>query len=210
VDVNLTYEAWKLGLDLEVKIRQEMLGEFQVWGNQVALLAQIVQAAGNGDHLDIGTMWGGSAILAALVKKIMGLGGKVHTIDLLERSFYEQHKWYLTSEDKTIYPTLDQLIRNFGLFDVSDRIAFYQMRSADWEFEEQEPVSAFIDGAHDFDSVLADWQICKEHCDLIMFHDYTDGSSWGGIKKVVDQHALKDPDFGVLVDAYNCIAFLRR
>lgn len=147
--------------------------------------------------------------MAAMVKNRMGLGGMVHTVDPLDRLYFQQHKWYSTDKDKR-YPTLDQLLWNFGAFNVADNIVFYQMRSASFPFEDHKLCSAFIDGAHDFDSALADWQNCKKHCDLIMFHDYTDGSSWEDIKKVVDQYALKDPDFEALAHVDTCIAFVRK
>lgn len=209
MDIKLTYEAWKLGLGLETRIRGEMIGELQIWGHQLALLAQIVEVAGNGDHLDIGTMWGGSAILAALVKKGFGLGGTIHTIDPLDRDFFKQHKWYLTG-DEFITPTMDQVLENFKIFGVEDRIIFYQNQSADWPFSEIKPISAFIDGAHDFNIVLNDWQNCKEYCDYILFHDYTEDSSWKGVRQVVDNHAKTDPDFVLLMRADTCIAFVRK
>lgn len=209
MDIKLTYEAWKLGFDLSANIRRKMVGEFQMWHHQLALLAQVIQVAGDRDHIDIGTMWGGSAIFVALVKQKFGLGGKVHTIDPLDEQFFKQHKWYLTGDDYLV-PTVDQMLENLKIFGVEDHIIYYQMQSADWPFSEIRPTSAFIDGAHDFDSVLTDWQNCKSICNFVLFHDYTDDTSWKDIKRVVDNHAKTDPDFDLLMRADTCIAFVRK
>ena len=47
----------------------------------VGSLAQMVKNAGNGNHLEIGTAWGGSAIMAALVKRRFGLDGQIVAFD---------------------------------------------------------------------------------------------------------------------------------
>lgn len=211
MDVKLSDDARSLGLRLENEIKKKMVGEYQMWGDQVGLLAQVVECAGDGDHLDIGTMWGGSAILAALVKKEMGLGGMVYTIDPLDKCFFEENKWYLSSHKDPIIPTVEQALENFQMFAVEDRVVFKQGKASYWPFpSDWRPTSALIDGAHDFDSVLNDWSNCSKYCNLIMFHDYTNGLSWKGVSEVVNKHALKDRYFKVLINESGCIAFVRK
>lgn len=209
--MKLSHETWFLGLKLEGEIKKKMVGEYQMWDDQIGLLAQVVECAGDGDHLDIGTMWGGSAILAALVKDRMGLDGMVYTIDPLDQRFFDENKGYLSSHKDTTAPTVEQVLENFQTFGVEDRILFKQISSADLTFPAYWLArSAFIDGAHDFDSVLTDWSNCSKYCKIIMFHDYSDASHWKDIKKVVDQYALKNNEYEVLANVKHCIAFLRK
>ncbi|GAH26878.1 unnamed protein product, partial [marine sediment metagenome] len=102
-------------------------------------------------------------------------------------------------------------LENFKTFGVEDRILFKQAKSSDLPFQFRWlPVSALIDGAHDFESVLTDWSNCSKYCKIIMFHDYSDASHWKDIKKVVDQYALKNNEYEVLANVKHCIAFLRK
>jgi len=209
--MKLSHEAWFLGLKLEGEIKKKLVGEYQMWDNQLGLLAQVVECAGNGYHLDIGTMWGGSAILAALVKKRMGLGGLVYTVDPLDQQFFDDNKGYLSSHKDPVIPTVEQILENFKTFGVEDRIIFKQVKSSDLPYQFRRlPVSAFIDGAHDFDSVLIDWATCSKYCNFIMFHDYSEISAWKGVNEVVDRYVLKDDKFEVLGEAIHCIAFVRK
>src|SRR5574342_461649 len=54
-----------------------------MWEMDSVILAQTVINAGNGDHLEIGSLFGGSAILSALVKKNFSLQGNIYCIDHL-------------------------------------------------------------------------------------------------------------------------------
>ena len=57
------------GLDIHEQIRGRYAGQPYDWG----VLAQMLLWAGHGDHLEIGTLFGGSAILSALTKIKYGL-----------------------------------------------------------------------------------------------------------------------------------------
>ena len=60
-------------------INASIQGHICMTPEEAAVLAEVVNV--DGDHLEIGTMWGGTAIIAALVKKNNGFKGQVIVID---------------------------------------------------------------------------------------------------------------------------------
>ncbi len=137
-----------------------MSGYYVGTKTDAAILAQMIKNAGNGDHLDIGTAWGGSAIIAALTKKRYELNGTVFTVDPLE------------SEDVLVGTTVTpELIRwNLREFGIDDRVSFRQIPSQEFEGK---IVSAYIDGSHKGREAKKDLELVKGlGAKVVIAHDY--------------------------------------
>lgn len=143
---------WALGKHAE--INEKINGKSAMTPQDAAILAQAVRNAGDGDHLEIGSLFGGSAILAALTKKLYGLSGGIVCIDDLE----------MTGDNV--------ILKNAALFGVDDIITVYLVKSNPFPFQRRF-VSTLIDASHDYGWCLADWKNAKQYTDkYIIFHDY--------------------------------------
>ena len=151
-----------------------------------------VMAACDGDHIEIGTAHGGSAILCAYAKKMLKANGHIYTVDPLEG--YKGDRTPTPPE-----PTYDNVWANIELHNMQDRITLMQgyhpplppeARGVTFE-------SAFIDGGHDFHSVMADWKNLKDKVKgIILFHDVSN-PSFGA--DTVFELACRDKDWEFLV-----------
>lgn len=124
-------------------------------GISLIWLGSMVAAAGDGDHVDIGTLFGASAIEAALVKKRLGLKGKVYCIDP-----YEPRDNIATNLPDNMPKEGDPetLMRNAEKFGVE--LTLIQKRSYPWPDELKDAVfaTAYIDGDHLGDTPWNDFQ----------------------------------------------------
>jgi len=131
------------------------------------ILAQCVANAGDGDYLELGTLYGGSAILAALTKKEWRFGGEVYCIDNLQM---------LSRTRKLIEDNAKKLGVKIHL-KVSDTYPNFPYPNAKFS-------CVLIDAAHDFYSVWQDWNNAKKvSTKYVVFHDYD--SSHPDIMKAV-------------------------
>lgn len=145
--------------DIRRIIRGRPAGEPHDYG----LLAQMVHNAGDGDHVEIGTYYGASAILAAQTKLKYRLGGRVVCIDPLDG--------YYGNAAEEITPGV--LRANAQACGVSLRIV--RGVSTPWpaELENNRFVSAFIDGWHWGDVPLEDFRnLSKRVARFILFDNY--------------------------------------
>lgn len=131
--------------------------------NNVAIMAAYALEAGRGDHLEIGTLFGGSAIVVAMLKQQHLLDGKVYCVDPLNGYYY--HKTGRRIDDKSGLridrATLEYNICQFG---VEDRIEIIEKHSLPWpdELKGKEFVSAYIDGDHWGKAPAIDWDNVKD------------------------------------------------
>lgn len=138
-------------------INNEIQGRYAGAPYDWGVLAQSIVWAGHGDHLEIGTLFGGSAILAALVKKAYDISGNIICIDPLEGYYGEP-----IDPVSELPITIEVVLENITKFALDDRIKLVQAKSQPWPLSiEDEFVSAFIDGQHDYKSCLSDWLNCK-------------------------------------------------
>lgn len=120
-------------------------------GRSLPALGKIVQMAGPGDHIEIGTLFGASAIMAALVKEEFGHAGKVYCVDpFLPRQAgmkYQESDERIKNNKEA---TLEIVLENFEKFKVSDRMVVVPQPSYPWpeDLKDHEFVSGFIDGDH--------------------------------------------------------------
>jgi hypothetical protein len=118
-------------------------------GRSLPALGKVVSLAGPGDHIEIGTLFGASAIMAALVKQEMGHTGQIFCVD----PFLPRDVKYDKNDPKVLAnkeATLDDVLENFEKFKVSDRMVVVPQTSQPWpvDLENHEFVSGYIDGNH--------------------------------------------------------------
>lgn len=118
-------------------------------GTSLPYLASMAINAGPGDHCEVGTLFGASAITVAVAKKEWGFPGKVYCVDP-----YLPRKDTVQGSER-IPPGLldgnpDVLARNAVKFGVEDRIVLIHAPSQPWAppLMESRFVSAYIDGNH--------------------------------------------------------------
>ena len=150
-------------------------------------------------YLEIGTLWGGTAIIAALAG-----AKKVITIDSMDGI-----RW---SEPDPFYPdelvTKERILRNFYEFGVEDIIELIHAKSYPFPLKNVYPDITLIDGGHGKD-VLHDWESVKDITKkVILIHDYKD-PNLPIVTHVVDVLANEDPNWEHTGTA-DCTALLKR
>jgi len=132
---------------------KEIEGRSTLFPRDGGILAEAVAVARHGDHVEIGTFYGGSAILVALVKKRMHHHGKVYCIDPLEC------RPGLENDDETnSWATTKKVMANARSFGVEDRIVLVPKYSDPWPLPVDKTfASAYIDGDHWNGMPQKDW-----------------------------------------------------
>jgi len=144
------------------------------------LLAQCVFEAGHGDHLEVGTLYGASAILAALTKKEFGLSGDVYCVDPFVDEDIDPSIKALTDYRVSI----ERVLGNAKKMGVDLRVS--KMPFAEYEIKNRF-ASAYIDGDHTYEGVKLDWDKASPHVDkLVFFDDYND-PRFPGVQKFLDE-----------------------
>lgn len=139
-------------------------------------LLKYVEKAGDGHHVEIGTLFGGSAIAVALLKEALGYSGMVVCIDPLD-GYYSQYAPRADQIDtQSGYPvTKDTLVDNLQMFGVENKVVIIQKRSEDVILDGWEFVTAYIDGDHIGDAPYRDWKLVKDvTTKYIVFDNYDD------------------------------------
>jgi hypothetical protein len=123
---------------------------------------KFVEKAGGGNHLEIGVLFGGSAIAAALVKKHLGHSGMIFCVDPLN-GFYNKDgsKGSVDNQSgENVTPTT--LFKNIRKFGVEDQMMVMQAESVPCpKFTDIVFTTAYIDGEHRFGVPLKDWNCVK-------------------------------------------------
>lgn len=181
MDVN----TFALARDLTTRITNEMRGRIAVDFDNAPMMA--TYAAIPGDHLEIGTLHGGTAVLVALLKKTLGLPGKVVCIDPLN-GYYANRPFGEADDTITHVPvTPETMLYNARLFDVADRIEIIQKTSNPWPVQKGRRFSsAYIDGDHWDEYPLIDWTNCAACVDEYIVFDNVDH------KHLAVQHAVTE------------------
>ena len=140
--VNATYQR----VSKDVKMGMDLYDTYT--------LVQTIINSGNGNHLEIGSLFGGSAIIATLTKIYYGLDGNIYCID------------------DTKATGGDYITNNLRLWGVSDRVFLYIGKSNPFPMKERFS-SALIDAGHDYQSCITDWNNVKQVTDkYVIIHDY--------------------------------------
>ena len=123
--------------------------------NNVEVLLEYVAKAGGGNHLEIGTLFGGSAIAVALMKSFLLHPGIIVCIDPLEG--------YYSGKDISGIPVNPEtLFRNIDAFKVGNRILVMKSKSQSYFGLDISFSTAYIDGDHADGVPLKDWNRVKD------------------------------------------------
>jgi hypothetical protein len=151
----------------------------------------IKYASLEGDHVEIGCLWGGSAILAALAKRKAKSEGHIYTIDFMTGGYWVDGD----PGAKLKVPTMKAVLDNLKTFGVDESVTVLKTFSDPWPLEDVKPVTVLIDGGHSYEACLKDWENVKAvKPKFVLFHDYATGKH-PGVEKVVDEVVRKDEDW---------------
>ena len=162
-------KAYKYGAEIGVEISQKIMGR-AIFGtmHDAGVLAQMVANGIHGDHVEIGSLFGGTAILAAKVKKEFKLHGKVYCVDPLE---YRPDVMIDRGTNSIATSTL--LMENAHRFGVEDRIIHIAKHSYPWPLPDHQFTTGFVDGDHFGKTPAQDWESLSKHVTYsIALHDY--------------------------------------
>ena len=139
--------------------------------DNVHVLLDFVSRAGGGNHLEIGTLFGGSAIAVALLKLQLGQTGVIVCIDPLD-GYYKMDG---SGDDKSGIPvTPETLFRNIESFFVEDRILVMRAYSQLCSNLGIQFSTAYIDGDHKRGVPLSDWDLVKDMVSKYVIFDNCD------------------------------------
>ena len=184
------------------EVQASMKGRICYEQNNVAVMASYALEAGHGDHLEIGALFGGSAIVVALLKKRHFLDGKVYCVDPLD-GFYFARLGKRVDPDlpgklRVDRAALDYNIRQFG---VEDYIEVIEKPSIPWpdELKGKQFVSVYIDGDHWGNTPTTDWENVKDNVTRFVIFDDNDKKHPSVIKAC--ELAAEDPNWKTVWNA---------
>ena len=131
-----------------------------------------------GKHLEIGSAWGGTAIMSALTRP----KDEIWCIDpLTENGFYG-------GNDDDVRLNTHFFWGNMQNWGVADRVTLLDTFSYPWppEVLQQRFATAFIDGDHSYEGCLRDWELCKQVVTDLVIFDNVDGDN-EGVQRVFEQ-----------------------
>lgn len=183
-------EPYEFGMEKSKEITEKMIGRSIDEPHDSGILAQYVMNAKHGDHVEIGTFYGHSAILIACAKKEFGMHGKIYCVDPLQYNPAVKEDW------GTGGIATDQIImENAAKFGVEDYIKIVPHKSYPWpvELEGKTFATGYIDGDHWNGMPKRDWNTLKEVVTYsIAFDDYCLGKT-EVIQAAID--AFQDPNW---------------
>lgn len=153
--------------DLKIieKVMREMKGTTWNDGGTLETLLECVEAAGDGDYLEIGVLHGGSICAVALKKKALGHKGMCYGIDPFQG-------FKGATGIGGVPVTLEVAQDNVKRFRLSRRARLIKGKS--FPLPVKGPFSCvFIDGDHEGKMPLMDWMSVKDICTgYVDIHDY--------------------------------------
>lgn len=110
-------KAYEYGMEVGEKLKQDIKGRACGFAHDYGLVAQTVFYAGDGNYVETGTLFGASALVAALTKKKFGIEGKVYCVDPFD-GYYGTGR----NDMSGIIPTVEVLMENASKYKVKDYI----------------------------------------------------------------------------------------
>ena len=189
-------DGYSYGKEIAIRSTETISGGVGCLPEDAALLAEVAFRAGNSDHLELGTLFGSTAIVVAAIKKAFDYDGDVYCIDNFS---------YL---EGAIRVGPDVVKENAELFGVADRIKVlvgdtYPLPP---DITERHFGSTYIDASHDYGNCRRDWYSVKNISDVVVFHDY-DSSHVGVVDTVRD--AMQEPGWWLVHLSHHTAIFER-
>jgi len=183
-------EEYEFGTKLFWTLIKEMLDGKPICSPEDMGLLTLMICNTQGDHLEIGTAYGGTMLAALRAMDYCGRDDKVVCIE----PFGEERR---DTKHKAVEREFWRNVEHFG---VADRIEHVKAFSHPFPINGNRGfATALIDGDHSYEYVLNDWLNTKKVVDCyIMFHDYNDKHK--GVKKVVDDYVRTDKEWEVVVE----------
>lgn len=163
-------EAYKYGLEVGSKVKKEIKGRACGKPHDYALLAQTVFYAGNGNYVETGSLFGASALVAAITKRKFGLSGKVYCVDPFDGYYGTGNK-----DMSGLIPTAAIVMENARKYGVQDYIVCIPKKSVPYpqELNGVEFSMSYIDGNHWKDWPTKDFEAYgKFTTKYLMFDNY--------------------------------------
>ena len=144
-------------------------------GISLPALSTMIMAAGHGDHVDIGSLFGASSIAAALTKKEAGWGGTVYCIDPYTDRRQQGVAFFPGRDPRLLDGAPEHLEANVkaaGLEWGKDVVLIHKL-SHPWpdELKDEKFVSAYIDGNHLAPFPWQDWLNVSERTQNLIAFD---------------------------------------
>ncbi len=165
------------GQALVEQIQREIRGRIAHEQHNCNYLAWAIAQAGDGDHLEIGTLFGGTAILAALIKQELGYQGDIWCVDPLD-GYYVGTPYEYPVDPVSGVPINEETVwANARAFGVEERLHIIARPSQPWppELRARTFASAFIDGDHWGEMPWRDWEcVYPRTTRYVIFDNYDD------------------------------------
>jgi hypothetical protein len=198
--------GFRLGQDLRDAVRRQITGRMASFPEDCGLLVQAIADAGPGDHVEIGTQYGATAILAAMAHQQLGIPGDVWAIDPLA-GYYQPG-----NPDPYDGPPQSPEIfwHNAKQLGVADRVHLIQAVSDPWPAELADHVfaTAFVDGWHWGEGPARDLRNLRQRVTRYIVADNYDRNHPAVVRAVTDAIGLGSP--WVLVHLESITAVLER
>jgi len=176
-------------------------GRLAMTDGEAGLLNEICTLPG--DHIEIGTLWGATAILAALAKPA---DARVYTIDIMERGYWVTGDPGTPDSD---VPTARRILTNFMRAGVAHKITLMCGRSNPLPMPGIRPRTALIDGSHMERLLRTDWRnVAATTAEYVALHDY--GAKYPGVQAVVERDILQDAGWELAGHVDSLIVVRRR
>lgn len=140
--------------------------------NAVLLQEAVIQY--QGDYIEIGTLYGGTLVLAAMLCNF-----DVYAVDPLD-GYYRPGK---VDKLTGLVPSKDIVMGNLKMFGEDATIFTQKTPPLPLELENHQFGVGFIDGDHTYRGCLADYQELKNLCRCLVF----DNTEKGAVRKVVEK-----------------------
>jgi len=163
-------EAYRYGLEVGEKLKKEIKGRACGFAHDYGLLAQTVFYSGDGNYVETGTLFGASALVAALTKRKFGIAGKIYCVDPFN-GYYGAGN----NDMSGIIPTVSVLLENARKYGVQNYITPVPHKSVPYPKELNDITfsMAYIDGNHWKDWPTQDFKAySKTTSNFVMFDNY--------------------------------------
>lgn len=167
----------------------------------IRLLRQMIQN-GEGNHVEIGMLWGGSAIIAAEAMREYSREGFVYTIDPMNTEYWLNGDPSFGGKK----PTLEKVLENFVHEGYQNDIVIAIDKSDPWPISDVDFDTIFIDGDHSKSGLLKDIQKATP-ASWMLIHDYMHG--YNDIDDVI-HNLINYSDVWELVDAVHWSALFKK